>query len=51
MQTKPKPALSRTTICSKDVGDSDADGVNDRFKIATYDANGTIKRVIECVSC
>ena len=25
----------------KDVGDSDADGINDRFKIATYDANGT----------
>ncbi len=25
----------------KDVGDSDADGINDQFKIATYDANGT----------
>jgi len=25
----------------KDVGDDDSDGVNDQFKIATYDANGT----------
>ena len=25
----------------KDVGDSGADGINDQFKIATYDANGT----------
>ena len=29
----------------KDVGDSDADGVNDRFKIATYDANGTVQLI------
>ena len=25
----------------KDVADNDGDGVNDRFKLATYDANGT----------
>ena len=29
----------------KDVGDADADGVNDRFKIATYDANGTVQLI------
>ncbi len=29
----------------KDVRDSDSNGVNDRFKIATYDANGTVETI------